>query len=389
MDTVETPSPVDRLTITGAPSGDATEDPATSLLALPWALPLETWPREVLAALPRGISRHVVRFARMGGGIVAVKETTEELAFREYRLLRRLERSPAPSVVPVAVVTGRTEDDGTPLPAALVTRHLRFSLPYRAVFSERLERRTLVRLMDALATLLVELHLEGFFWGDVSLSNVLFRRDAGGFAAHLVDAETGELRERLSNGQREHDLDEPLLFPRAEPWRLDRRVRRLQELGFELAEYSLRAADAPGMMIARPVEIHAGYHRRRLTRLTGLEVQENQARRLLVDIEAARREWDPYMDIEAAAHRWVVEVFDPVVRSVPLELRAKLEPAEVMHQLLEHRWYLSEARGQAVPLQEAVDSYVDTVLRARRDEDAVALHPTTTMLRAVPPADAD
>ncbi|MEB0243939.1 hypothetical protein QN361_25120, partial [Pseudomonas sp. 5C2] len=82
--------------------------------------------------------------------------------------------------------------------------HLRFSLPYRAVFSERLERRTLVRLMDALATLLVELHLEGFIWGDVSLSNVLFRRDAGGFAAHLVDAETGELRERLSNGQREH-----------------------------------------------------------------------------------------------------------------------------------------------------------------------------------------
>ena len=84
-----------------------------------------------------------------------------------------------------------------------------------------------------------------------------------------------------------------------------------------------------------------------------------------------------------------VEVFDPVVRSVPLELRAKLEPAEVMHQLLEHRWYLSEARGQAVPLQEVVDSYVDTVLRARRDEDAVALHPTTTMLRAVPPADED
>ena len=51
MDTVETPSPVDRLTITGAPSGDASEDPATSLLALPWALPLETWPREVLLSL--------------------------------------------------------------------------------------------------------------------------------------------------------------------------------------------------------------------------------------------------------------------------------------------------------------------------------------------------
>ncbi len=433
VDTVETPSPDDRLTVTGAPSGDASEDPATALLALPWSTALEDWPEDVLAALPRGISRHVVRFARVGGGVVAVKETTEDLAFREYRLLRRLEGGPAPSVVPTAVVTGRTDGRGEPLPAALVTRYLHFSLPYRAVFSERLERRTLVRLMDALATLLVELHLEGFFWGDVSLSNVLFRRDAGGFAAHLVDAETGELRERLSTGQREHDLDVaavnvggelldlqasglldpevdpaatpelfvdayrrlwdeltgPLLFPRAEPWRLDRRVRRLQELGFELAEYSLRAADAPGMMLAAPVEVHAGYHRRRLTRLTGLQVQENQARRLLVDIEAARRAWDPFLDLEGAAHRWVVEVFDPVVRSVPLELRAKLEPAEVMHQLLEHRWYLSEARGQAVPLQEAVDSYVDTVLRVRRDEDAVALHPTTTMLRTVPPADED
>lgn len=422
------PSPADRLTVTGAPSGDATEDPATALLALPWSTPLEEWPEDVLAALPRGISRHVVRFAHVGGSIVAVKETTEELAFREYRLLRRLADRPPPSVEPVAVVTGRTRDDGTPLPAALVTRHLRFSLPYRAVFSERLQRPTLVRLMEALATLLVELHLEGFFWGDVSLSNVLFRRDAGGFAAHLVDAETGELRERLSTGQREHDLEvarvnvggelldllasgladpdvdpaatpdlmvdsyrrlweeltAPVAFPRAEPWRMDRRFRRLGELGFEVEEYSLRAAEAPGMMTARPTEVLAGFHRRRLERLTGLHVQENQARRLLVDIDAARRAWDPYLDMEGAAHRWVVEVFDPVVHSVPLELRAKLEPAEIMHQLLEHRWYLSEARGAAVPLQEAVDSYVDTILRARRDEDALALHPTTTMLRAVP-----
>ncbi|MDY6055773.1 DUF4032 domain-containing protein [Micrococcus sp.] len=429
MDT-STPDPPasDRLTVTGAPSGDSSEDAATALLSLPWHLPLEQWPDRVLAALPRGISRHVVRFAHMGAGVVAVKETTEDLAFREYRLLRRLEHRPAPSVVPVAVVTGRTDVDGAPLPAALVTRHLRFSLPYRAVFSERLEQGTLVPLMDALATLLVELHLEGFFWGDVSLSNVLFRRDAGAFAAHLVDAETGELRERLSTGQREHDLDvarvnvggelmdlqasgladpgidpfttpdlfveayrerwrlltEPTMFARTEPWHLDRRFRLLNELGFEVEEYSLRAADVPGMMLAQPTDVAAGYHRRRLERLTGLHVQENQARRLLVDIETMRREWDPFMELEHAAHRWVLEVFDPVVRAVPLELRAKLEPAEVMHQLLEHRWYLSEQRGAAVPLDEAVSSYVDTVLRARRDEDALALHPTTTMLRAVP-----
>jgi ABC-type xylose transport system permease subunit len=65
---------------------------------------------------------------------------------------------------------------------------------------------TATRLVDALAVLLVRLHVIGFFWGDVSLSNTLFRRDAGSFAAYLVDAETGELHDKLTDGQREHDL---------------------------------------------------------------------------------------------------------------------------------------------------------------------------------------
>ena len=40
----------------------------------------------------------------------------------------------------------------------------------------------------------------------MSLSNVLFRRSAEEFAAYLVDAETGELHEQLTDGQRGHDL---------------------------------------------------------------------------------------------------------------------------------------------------------------------------------------
>ena len=62
------------------------------------------------------------------------------------------------------------------------------------------------RLLDSLAELFVRLHLAGFYWGDCSLSNTLFRRDAGALAAYLVDAETGELHERLSPGQRDYDI---------------------------------------------------------------------------------------------------------------------------------------------------------------------------------------
>ena len=178
------------------------------LLSLPWSTPLAEWPSSTIVFLPKGLSRHLVRFANLSGRVVAIKETTEEMARREYDMLGNLDRLDAPCVDRVAVIAGRTDAAGRPLPAALVTAHLKFSLPYRALFTQVLRPDTANRLVDALAVLLVRLHNVGFFWGDVSLSNTLFRRDAGAFAAYLVDAETGELHESgLTAGQRAHDLD--------------------------------------------------------------------------------------------------------------------------------------------------------------------------------------
>ena len=250
---------------------------APELFELPWDISLEDWPDETIAALPKGISRHVVRFIHLGNHIVAVKETTETLAVREYEMLQKLNRLDVPCVEPVAIVSGRIDKRGEDLPAALVTRHLRFSLPYRALYSQTLRPDTATRLADALAVLLVRLHIVGFFWGDVSLSNTLFRRDAGSFAAYLVDAETGELMPgSLSDGQRENDLEiarinvagelldlqaggrldediDPVAvsnsilesyrslwdeltgwesFDQSERWRITLRVSRLHELGF-------------------------------------------------------------------------------------------------------------------------------------------------------------
>ncbi|MDP9468082.1 MAG: DUF4032 domain-containing protein, partial [Chloroflexota bacterium] len=180
--------------------------PDPAIITLPWSVPLEEWGDAHLVPLPRGLSRHVVRMVRLRDRIYAVKETVEDIAFREYRLLRDLQRLHLPAVVPQGVVTGRVDVHGEELPSALLTEHLRFSLPYRSLFSHGLSQDNLPSLVDALVVLLVRLHLADFFWGDVSLSNVLFRRSAGGFAAYLVDAETGELRSSLSTAMREYDL---------------------------------------------------------------------------------------------------------------------------------------------------------------------------------------
>ena len=55
-------------------------DPA--LLDLPWSVPLEDWPADRLAALPRGISRHTVRFVRVSNRVLAIKEIKVDLARR-------------------------------------------------------------------------------------------------------------------------------------------------------------------------------------------------------------------------------------------------------------------------------------------------------------------
>ena len=183
----------------------ASSDP--KMFTLPWELPLSQWPADLFVNLPRGISRHVVRFVHVGDEVYAMKEITRQVAEREYELLRRLRKLELPTVTPIAVVAGRHDANGEKLEAMLVTKHLKFSLPYRALFARTLRPDTAERLIDALAVLMVRLHLSGFYWGDVSLSNVLFLRDADAFSAFLVDAETGDLHGSLTEGQREYDID--------------------------------------------------------------------------------------------------------------------------------------------------------------------------------------
>ena len=174
-----------------------------SFLDLPWQQPLEGWQSERIVNLIRGISRHVVRFVEYDGVLYALKELPERPARREYTLLRRLEDQNLPVVEAVGLVTDRGDD----LDSILITRHLEYSLPYRALFAGRAIPDLRTHLLNALVELIARLHLRGFFWGDCSLSNALFRRDAGALSAYLVDAETGELHGKLSNGQRLYDLD--------------------------------------------------------------------------------------------------------------------------------------------------------------------------------------
>lgn len=396
-------------------------------LDLPWHLPLERWRSPRLVRLRVGLSRHVVRFVEYDGAIYALKELSQRLAEREYRLLSELARLSMPVVeVAGAVTERRPSDGGVPLrrapelDAILITRHLDFSMPYSGVLASRTMGDLSGRLLDALANLLVRLHLAGFFWGDCSLSNTLFRRDAGAFAAYVVDVETGELHPQLTAGQREHDLGiaeenmtgelldmaaagrlppgidpeamaEQLrkrygflwseltreeVIPADRRYLIDERLRRLNALGFDVDEVDLIAEGDGFRLRLQPHVVEPDHHARTLRALTGLQVQENQARRILNDLAQYRARLQearggPVPDA-VVGYRWLSEVFEPTVQAIPASVRGRLEPAELYHELLEHRWFLSEAAGHDVGLEQAVRSFAENVLRHVSD---VAVEP--------------
>jgi hypothetical protein len=382
---------------------------AAGLLNLPWGEPLEDWKDDRLTEIPqRGISRHVVRFIAEDGEVFALKEIPERLARREYSILRRIGSMGIPAVDVLGVVVDRPDD----LDAILVTRFLDFSSSFRALFANPRGAHMTDRLMDAQVELLVRLHLAGIFWGDCSLSNTLFRFDAGALAAYLVDSETAEIHARLSAGQREYDLDiafekvaaelmdlqagdllaedldpidtaadlvrryrrlwaeltdEEVLQRHEQRYRIGERIRRLNELGFDVDEVELIDDPGGGSRLKLTTRVaEPGHHRRMLYARTGLDVQENQARRLLADI-ASFRGWLEQSEQRripeaVAAGRWLTEIFQPIVRAIPAHLRTRLDQAEIFHEILEHRWFLSEAAGRDVGTTAAARDYFARVL---------------------------
>lgn len=395
-----------------------TSESQPDYLQLPLDEPLAEWDHPWLVELAVGVHRHVVRFIEHDGRLYALKELPARLAQREWDLLRWLGDEDFP-VVDVLGVIGERGLPAQGLDDILITKHLEFSLPYRFLFTNSGLPRLRESLVDALAVLLVRLHLVGFWWGDCSLSNTLFRRDAGALSAWLVDTETGERHPALSDGQRTLELDiaqvnilgglldleaqdrlpkgvdptevvqalrarydqlwDELTVENAVPAEqrhlIDQRLQRLNDLGFDTTELSIVAGPSGDVVRFKPSVVEAGHHRRQLKRLTGLDAMEGQSRRLVNDIYSygAWMAGQEGRELPEAitGYRWLVEVFEPTIAAVPAELRNRREPAELFHEILCHRDELEKAHHTGVKMPVAAVSYANTALPFAETEKTV------------------
>ena len=373
-------------------------------LDLPWEESLTTWRHERLMDLPKGVSRHEVRFVGYDQGIYAVKELNLDAASREYHALRDLEDLDAPSVRPVGLVERSWLSPDREDAAAVITEYLSHSFSYRELLSGWGfgDRRS--QMLDAFAGLLAELHLLGCFWGDCSLSNVLYRYDADAIRATMVDAETAALYSDLSGGKRDHDIsimienvaggmadiaasqgvdldeadldlgediaerygglwaevtDEDVIGP-DQRFRITERIRRVNDLGFEVEDVDLQPIENGARIRLKLTVGGRLFHTRRLRRLTGVEATEHQARQILTDL--ARHEAALHADTAAArslaAMRWRIEVFEPILAQIRTAASEVGDAVQAFCDLLHHRFEMASARGSDIPNDEALADWV-------------------------------
>ncbi len=376
-----------------------------SFLDLPWSLPLELWNDERIVELPTGIHRHVVRFAAYDDRIYAIKELPVGTARHEYDTLRRLNSMIQPIVEPIAVVERTWADPSEEISGAVITGYVDFSFTYRELVEGGGFGHNRNRLLDAFAGLLVELHLVGCFWGDCSLSNVLYRWDGGAIQAIMIDAETSELHDELSRGQRSHDLDimrtnvaggmadiassqgieldeadlslgddiisrydalwneleSDVLFAPDEQYLVHEKVHRLNELGFEVADLEFRPSDDGGQMVAE-LQLAVGgrtYHSSQLRELTNVEATEHSARRILADL---RHYVAANSDLSAtgksvAAIRWRVNRFEPLIERLAEDF-ADQGAVNRYADFLHHRYLMATNDGRDIDNDEAYERWL-------------------------------
>ncbi len=379
---------------------------------LPWGLPLNEWPKDGLhqEEVQHGISRHPVVFVNYSGKLYVIKELHENIAHKEYDLLSQMYALSLPCVRPVGHATVSRKSGEVSL---LFTRYLEASIPFRYLFMSRAMDRLQTHLLDAIAGLLVQLHLNGFYWGDCSLSNVLFRRDAGALQAYLVDAETTEFHlPRLSPMLRYHDLEimqenilreltelqnneelslsYPLqetgvyilqryrvlweeitredVFSQDELYKVQERVRALNSLGFSVKDIELINEDHGNILKLRIFVSDRNFHRNLLMEITGLLAEDRQAQQIINEINELRanlsRSGNPNITMEAVAYHWLEHVFKPVIEQLKPYLQNKehpklnTDPIELYCQILEHKWYLSERAQYDVGHQVAVEDFI-------------------------------
>jgi hypothetical protein len=232
---------------------------------------------------------------------------------------------------------------------------------------------------------------------------LLYRYDAGAIEAVMIDAETSTIRNELSDGQRNEDLEimkenlagemadiaalnsfdldsadldigtdiekryldlweelrKDLVIARDEGYRIRERIARLNDLGFSVHDVELEASGNTNLV---RMTAHVGsrtFNSDRLRELTGLLASENQAKILLGDLSyfLAKSGGVTSTEKSVGVFKWLTTAFEPTVGRIA-DVWSGDDPVQGYCDFLNHRMKLASKRKKDVPDSEAFDSWL-------------------------------
>jgi hypothetical protein len=301
----------------------------------PWNYPLGSWEERGVHVLQvkSGLSRHVVRFVEARGRRFAVKETSPEVAGREFENYAALRRLEIPTLVPIGsverhegTIVVRTKVGRQRLEQStgyLVTELMEKVIPDSYLFRRGFSRENRTRIWDAVVRLFIQLHSHGVYWGDASLANMLIKfttevvPELGHrtqLSAVLGDAETVEIRQSISDALRKADVE---LFLESMLW----------------TEADLRASG----IVRDPL----------VTQEDQQYILTSYKDRFTIEQEMQSFEIVTHIDV------------DKLLGAFDVKGRGKL----LLQHIKEHKWYLSERKRTEVPLYEAAEDWYREVFK--------------------------
>jgi hypothetical protein len=371
---------------------------------LDWAIPISDWTTDRLVDMPTGIHRHAIVFVAYRDGIYAIKELPTKFAKHEFDVLRAMEGRSRHTAVPVGHVERTWLDRHEEWSGAVITKYVNHAFTYRSLITGGGFGTRRDALLDALAGLLVELHLQGFFWGDCSLSNSLYRWDAYSIDAIMIDGETSRIYPMLSTGQRREDLEimivnlagemadiaaehgvslddadmdlgdeiaarylrlwkeltTSLVVTAGDHYRIRQRIHKLHELGFAVEDIDLIPID-DGMNVKIRVKVGGRqYHSERLREIGGIDISENQARVILSDLAYHESKFGGTSATgkNIAAMKWRSAVFEPLILEIA-DLLPESDPYQAYCDYLGFRLAMATERSEDIPNAEAFTAWIE------------------------------
>jgi tRNA A-37 threonylcarbamoyl transferase component Bud32 len=398
-------------------------------LDLPWEKPLTEWENFVnTVEFEIGLHRNEVIFIDYDNNIYALKKLHKKLASHEFEMLKKLYELDIPVVKPVGYVQFKNldnEDYGI-----IITEFLEFSIPFRLLFLKPKLYRYQKKMIKSISNLLVRLHIAKFYWGDCSLSNILFKRDAGELQAYLVDAETMEYYDSLSEEKKDYDLDimseniggdlmdiafannlppefnfndttdlirqsyleltskliNNIHFSVHEKFKIKQRIEEINELGFTIKEYFLKPIENEdeNILVMQTIVTEKSYYKNELKNLTFIKAEENQAKIILnnileykADLESKIKKVIP---LQVVAHQWLDLIYKHTLNQLNIDESNSNAP-QIFCQVLEHKWFLSERKNQDIGLMNAIFEYNNLIKSNQIEKDELLFTNETAVIK--------